>query len=135
MNIILLPYWHFCYWVKFIHLHVSTAEGAWNEKKTILYLDLWSLVQRTRESPIPAKPPSMAEIQGVSNLNGHSICLPSALEWKLQPLILSLKQKSTSAPSSRSSLLFHSNKHMPYANGIGGAVTRPSLINFIINMC
>lgn len=53
----------FCYWVKLIHLHVSTAEGAGTEKKTdlILYLGLWPLVW-TKRSPHP--PPSMAEIQG-----------------------------------------------------------------------
>lgn len=107
VNIIILPYWHFCYWIQPIYLHVSTAEGARNERKMDLihYLVLWSLMERPRKCLTPTNPSSMAEIQGVTNLNGHYICLPYAVEWKLQPWRLSLKRKSTLAPSSPSSPL------------------------------
>jgi len=37
-------------------------------------------MEKTRQLSTPAMPQSMAEIQGVLNLNGHSICLPYALE-------------------------------------------------------
>lgn len=71
----------------------------------IRYLVLWSLMERPRECLTPTNPSSMAEIQGVINLTGHYICLPYAVEWKLQPWRLSLKQKSTLDPSSPSSPL------------------------------